>query len=80
MRFTFPRPELLPIFLLIVSGGLLGWGFIADSIELITLGSLGVALTLFAFAFVPRLLGSPPSDEAPEQGSGGDDHPKDAGE
>lgn len=62
MRFTFPNPERLPWLLFGVSCALLAWGVMSDSTELLTIGSLGVALTLLAFGLAPRLLGPPAED------------------
>ncbi len=63
MRWSLPFGDRLVWVLLAVSAAFLAWGFLAGSSGLVTLGAIGLALTLFAYTAVPRLLGRPPDDE-----------------
>jgi len=62
---TYPRPDRLPWILFAVSAGALAWGIVAGSAGLVTLGAIGIALTVLAFAIAPRLLGHHDSELPP---------------
>jgi hypothetical protein len=68
---TYPRPDRLPWILFAVSAGALAWGIVTGSAGLVTLGTIGIALTVLAFAVAPRLLGHHDSEPPPT--------PRDAG-
>ncbi|MGE5597414.1 MAG: hypothetical protein ACM3S1_15415 [Hyphomicrobiales bacterium] len=60
-RRSFPTRR-LPWLLLAVSCAALAWGLLASSSGLVTLGAIGIALTLIAFVIAPRMVGGAPPD------------------
>ena len=69
MRFTFPRPALLPWLLAALSAVMLLVGIFQGDATLITLAAIGIAVGLLAYPAAKLIIGPPPDFSQPGEPS-----------